>query len=49
MGVDIGFQADKKEFCFGDVGCRGNVNGQLEKRTLIQLTVGRDGWSLCFH
>lgn len=31
MGVDIGFQAGKREFCFGDVGCRDSINRLLKK------------------
>lgn len=31
MGVDIGFQAGKREFFFGDVGCRGSINRLLKK------------------
>lgn len=48
LGVDKGFESGKREFCFGDVECSGDINGHLEERALIHLAVGRDGWSCVY-
>lgn len=48
VGVDTGVQAGKWESCFGYVVCSGNITAHLEGRALMQLVVGRHGWSLCF-